>query len=1196
MLAPEIAAVTEADTVFPLTLRLFGPFEVRLHGQLLPRLRTRKGQWLLALLILRHGREVERSWLAGTLWPDSSEAAAYASLRNSLKDMRHALGTEAGRLCSPTPRTLSLDLEGTDVDVLAFDEAIAQGEEPALERAVALYRGPLLEGCVEEWALPDRQAREQACLAALETLATRALERSAPTPAERYLRRAVTLEPLRESAQRALMQALAAGGNWAAATQVYRELRLRLHRELNAAPDPETQILYQQLRTKARGQPASATEQRSLPSSPVSPALRPPVPPSRPPEGTVTFLFTDIEGSSQLWERHPQAMRDALEHHDALLSQAIQTHGGLVFKTVGDAFYAAFATAPAAVAAALGAQQALLTEDWGDTGPLRVRMALHTGIAETREGDYFGPSLNRVARLLDAGHGGQVLLSLPTEELVRDELPEGTSLRPLGEHRLKDLVRSEQVFQLLHTDLPASFPPLRSLAAFTHNLPLQWSSFIGREKEMEEVKRLLPTTPLLTLSGAGGCGKTRLALQAAADLLEAYPDGVWLVELAALEEPILVPQAVATALGVPEQPGRPLTATLIEHLRSRSLLLLLDNCEHLLAACAQLVEALLGACAKVRILATSRERLGLTGERVYPVPSLSLPELPPSPPSGTARVAAALQSEAVQLFVERAVCSRPQFALTEQNADAVAQLCQRLDGIPLALELAAARVKTLPVEQINARIGDSDRFRLLTGGSRTALPRQQTLLALIDWSYDLLSEPEQTLLRHLSVFSGGWSLEAAEAVCGNQGAGCWVLGAGCRTTERDTRQSEPVPPLPAPSTQYPAPDVLDLLTALVEKSLVVYEEPAGEARYWLLETVRQYARDRLLAGEEAMAVRHRHAEYFLQLAEWIEPQFRGPEQLVWSDRLEGEHDNLRAALTWFGSVEDGAEAQLRLTGALWFFWFSRGHFREGRQWLEAALARRRHATERFRSKALVGAGHLAFVTGNYAAAGPLLEESVAVARATGQKWDAALSLSHWARLAITRGEYERATGLAQESLALAREVGDPWLCNLPLVSLGLAALYQGDSASARSFFEECLAVARSMGDRFHIARSTAFLGAVALQQGEWKQAGVLYREALTRFQEAADKRAIAGSLSGLAVLSAAQKQPQRAARLFGAAEVLREGVGSHRSLTDYPGYEHTVTAIRAHLGEPSFAATWAEGRAMSLKEACAYALEESPDA
>lgn len=476
------------------------------------------------------------------------------------------------------------------------------------------------------------------------------------------------------------------------------------------------------------------------------------------PTGTVTFLFTDIEGSSKLWDAHPEQMQATVARHDQILREAIAGHNGITFKTVGDAFCVSFSVAADALDTALRAQRALFAEPWPEDVGIRVRMALHTGTADERDGDYFGPALNRVARLLAAGHGGQTLVSQTVRDLTLDTLPPDAALRDLGAKRLRDLQRPEQVFQLLHPDLPSEFAPLRTLDVLPNNLPRQVTSFVGREREIAEVRRLLGTTRLLTLTGSGGAGKTRLSLQVAADLLDEYADGVWLTELASLSGPALVPQSVASALGVREEPGRALVETLTDWLKSRTLLLLLDNCEHLLTACAQLADTLLKACPNLHILASSREGLGIAGETTYRIPSLSLPDA-----KEAATPESLSQYESVRLFIERAVAASPSFQVTNQNAPAVAQLCVRLDGIPLAIELAAARIRALSVDQIAQRL--NDRFRLLTGGSRTALPRQQTLRALIDWSYDLLSDEEKTLLRRLSVFAGGWTLEAAEAVC-----------------------------------------------------------------------------------------------------------------------------------------------------------------------------------------------------------------------------------------------------------------------------------------------------------------------------------------------------------------------------------------------------------------------------------------------
>jgi predicted ATPase/class 3 adenylate cyclase len=607
------------------------------------------------------------------------------------------------------------------------------------------------------------------------------------------------------------------------------------------------------------------------------------------PTGMISFLFTDIEGSTQLWDQYPAAMGAVLSRHCAGLRAVLEAHRGVAFKWTGDGYCAAFGDAMDALHAAIEIQQGLcgpavappaggvpqeeapLTPERGQGGerrtqeaPLRVRVALHTGAAEAREGDYFGHALSRVARIVKAGHGGQVLLSQATTTSVQNHLPPAVSLLDLGLHRLRDLPQPEHIYQLLHPDLPAEFPPLRSLSLRSHNLPQQTTSFVGREQEMAATKQLLAASRLLTLTGAGGTGKTRLSLQLADDLLTEYEDGVWLVELAALADPALVPHAVAAVLAVREEPGKPLTETLVEYLEPRQLLLILDNCEHLLAASAELVHTLIRFCPKLRIVATSREGLKIPGEQSYRVPSLTAPD-PRSLPAtlaGAELVATLGEFEAVQMFLDRAASIQSTFALTPRNARAVAQVCHRLDGIPLAIELAAARLKLLSVEQLAP--GLDSMFRLLTGGSRVALRRQQTLRYLIDWSYDLLTEAEKFLLRRLSVFAGGFTLEAVLAVCAGE------------IVEPD--------------------GVLDLLGELVEKSLVWAIEPAAEPRYRLLEPIRQYASEKLWEAKEGQVARLRYRSCLLRLAEQALAALSGPERELWLERLVAEYDNLRAAL------------------------------------------------------------------------------------------------------------------------------------------------------------------------------------------------------------------------------------------------------------------------------------------------------------
>ncbi len=515
--------------------------------------------------------------------------------------------------------------------------------------------------------------------------------------------------------------------------------------------------------------------------------------------GPLTFLFTDLENSTPLWENFPEEMRRASARHDALLQGVIEQHRGRVVKMTGDGFHAAYESPSDAVAAALAGQQAIGAETWpGAIGPLKVRIGLHTGESQERQGDYYGPEVNLAARVMELGYGGQVLLSDITATLVQRSLPENCSLTNLGEHRLKGISTTVQIHQLCHPDLAAEFPALKSLATFKHNLHRQLSTFIGREKELADVKSLLKNTQLLTLLGPGGTGKTRLMLQAAEEVIEGYPDGVWLVELAPLTDPGLIPERVAAALNVQEQPGRKIFDTLVDYLSRKELLLLLDNVEHIVQESAEFTERLLERCPRITILVTGREALFIDGETMIQIPPLSLPKEQQAPGD-------IASSEGVQLFLERARSVRPDFALTEKNAPTVADVVRRLDGIPLALELAAARLRMLTIEQIKDHL--NDRFRLLTGGRRTALPRQQTLQALIDWSWQLLDQQERTLLRRLSVFSGGWNLEAAQTITG----------------------FEPLDELA----------VFDQMEQLINKSLVTVEyPPSGEARYSMLESIR----------------------------------------------------------------------------------------------------------------------------------------------------------------------------------------------------------------------------------------------------------------------------------------------------------------------------------------------------------------------
>ena len=685
-----------------------------------------------------------------------------------------------------------------------------------------------------------------------------------------------------------------------------------------------------------------------------------------------------------------------------------------------------------------------------------------------------------------------------------------------------------------------------------NNLPLQLTSFVGRRQEISEIGKLLVSTRLLTLTGPGGVGKTRLGLAVAAAVLDDFEDGVWWVELASLSDPQLVAQEVVLALGLHEEPTRSKIASLSQYLQNKDLLLALDNCEHLIMACAELVEQLLHICPGLRILTTSREALGIGGETVWQVPPLSLPDLHPLP-----TLEDLTQSEAGQLFIERAQAVQPTFQMTATIAGAIAQICRQLDGMPLAIELAAARVKVLTVPQIATRLDDC--FRLLTGGSRTALPRHQTLQATIDWSYDLLTEPEQRLFRRLAVFAGGFTLEAAEAVVSDE-------------VGQDTI-------LPG--------NVLDLLSLLVDKSLIVVRH-GRQARYRMLETIRQYARERLLASGELDPIRRRHLAYYLQLVEGAEAKLRSAEQLIWLNRLEIEHDNLRATLAW--SLESEAtEEGLRLAGALSVFWDRRGYLSEGSEWLERILASA-HQDDLILARALIGAGHLAWQQSKHEQALALVEQSLALCRRYGDKQGIAHSLYLLGVIAHWQGDRDRGRSLLEESLSLSREIKDELNMIEVLLFLADIRLRQGDNEQAAALLQEGLTLSQKLGDKWGIAFALSALGEVARRQGDYKQAVIHFQKALTLHGEQNSKVQMPFTLEALAITAAEQGHPERAARLWGAAEALREAVHAPLPSSYHPDYAPYLKTARTTLGEETFVAAWSEGRALKLEQAIALAL------
>ncbi len=919
------------------------------------------------------------------------------------------------------------------------------------------------------------------------------------------------------------------------------------------------------------------------------------------PSGTVTFLFTDIEGSTKLAQQYPDAMPILLARHHEILNQSIQPYHGYVFQIVGDAFCAAFHFANDALHAAVKAQQLLHHEAWM-FAPIKVRMGIHTGKAEFQEnGEYQGYlTLSQIQRLMSAAHGGQVLVSHAAAELVRDEMPNGVTLRDMGERRLKDMIRPEHIYQLVIANLPRDFPPIKTLDVPHYNLPAQITSFIGRETEMAEIKQALGEYRLVTLTGSGGAGKSRLSVQVGMECLDQFSDGVWLAELAPVTDPALVPQTLFSMFNLQEDTHRTALQVLADYLRPKSILLVLDNCEHLIEACAQISEALLHACPKLHILASSREALGIDGEAAYPVPSLKTPD-----PSDLPTLDQLEKMDSIRLFVERAVTAKPGFTLTKDNAPFLAQICHRLDGIPLAIELAASRVKVLTAQQIASRL--DDRFRLLTGGSRTALPRQQTLRAMIDWSYSLLSEQEKMLFRRLAVFVGGWTLDAAEAACSEAGNGL---------------------------------DILDLLARLVDKSLVFTEEFNGEIRYHRLETIRQYSREKFFETDEVEEIKDRHLEFFVQFSELTDENLKGRDQILWQNRMSAEQDNLRVALEW--GLSRNPESALRIAGAANLFWTAGGYSAEGFRWTQKALEQVEKISDPntittgqrlvARARALRGLTRLYLSLGDNAKAKGAAEESVALYRQSQDQRGLAFALVVLAYPLEFLGERERAEAVLQESYSIACAEGDVYvLCRslnrlahviLDLYhdlnlsqgyleeSLRLAkeaglrsqeaqaseilatiAMRRNDYMEARTRLEESARIYEEIGARFNVLLEKSNLAHMERRQGNFASALDYYRETIIAFRDIAQLGAVSHQLECFGFIALDRGQDERALQLFAAANVLREKRGTPMTPDEQLYFEEQLTGLREKMDEKKFDSAWSKGHMMTMEQAIELALE-----
>jgi predicted ATPase/class 3 adenylate cyclase len=908
------------------------------------------------------------------------------------------------------------------------------------------------------------------------------------------------------------------------------------------------------------------------------------------PNGTVTLLFTDIEGSTRLLQHLGRRYGNVLAEHRRLLRSCFAGHGGHEVGTEGDGFFVAFARASDAVAAAVDGQRALAAHSWGEDVEVRVRMGLHTGEPTVVARHYVGLDVHRAARICSAGHGGQVLVSRATHELIGREVPSG-GLRDLGEHRLKDLTQPEHMYQLLIPGLAADFPALRTIERHRMNLPAPLTVFVGRKRELEEITRLLggEGVRLLTLTGPGGSGKSRLALRVAADLAERFPDGVVLVELAPIEDPTLVSAAVARALGVREVLDQPVSETLTDRVGDQRLLLLLDNFEQVLPAAA-VVHRLLVACPQLKVLVTSRASLHVSGEHEYPVPPLAVPNVQVrSDPDDS------IASEAVALFADRARAVKPDFAVTTTNAATVAEICRRLDGLPLAIELAAVRSKLLSPQAMLARL--QQRLPLLTGGARDLPARQQTLRATIDWSYRLLGSTEQRLFAYLAVFAGGCTVEAAQAVCDLDGA----------------------------------IEVLAGLDSLLDKNLLrISDGDQGMPRVDMLETIREYAHDLLDTSGEAALLARRHADYFAALAGQADGLLAGREQNMWFQQFAADLNNFRAALAW-SVAQQQPETTAQLAEGLRLFWQDRGPVSEGVRWLDTVLQHRERLSLPTLTRVLSTKGALLLVVlGDREQAMPLLQASLRLSRELGDKTRLVRTLSYLGIAAVLEGDYQRSAALHEEAVAIARAQPDRHVLATALLNQSGVYMLHGDNAQAKAGFSESLLLARELGDPRGIAYALNYsatvalaeedhqqaipmmeesltlgrelespgliavplsgLGLAALYQGDHDRALALLEEGLTLAQRTEDTYLIRDCLWGLAGVADGKDQASRVVRLWAIATALDEEVGILAPDLQ-PLRRRLGFAVRARLDADAFQAELAKGRATSLDEAVAYALE-----
>jgi predicted ATPase/class 3 adenylate cyclase len=858
--------------------------------------------------------------------------------------------------------------------------------------------------------------------------------------------------------------------------------------------------------------------------------------------GTVTFLFTDIEGSTKLVQALGDQYRDVLSAHCRFLRSAIEREGGTEVSTEGDSFFAVFPTAAAGLAATAAAQREIDAAAWPAGTHVRVRMGLHTGEGTLGGEDYIGLDVHRAARIAAAGHGGQIVVSESTRALAEGALPPGTQLRDLGAHRLKDLATPERLFQLDVVGLPVEFPALRSLDARANNLPIQLTSFVGREAEIAAVGELLDRARLVTLTGPGGAGKTRLALQVAAERLLQYSDGVFFVELAPITDPAMVPSAIAVALRLRESTDRPVVDTVTDALRDRDILLVLDNFEQLQDA-APAIATILAAASKLRVLVTSRGRLHVRGEEEYPVPPLRIPDAAHLP-----AITELSQYEGVLLFIERARTARPDFEVTAASAPAIAEVVSRLDGLPLAIELAAAKSRILSPDEILGRLGS--RLAFLRGGAGDLPARQQTLREAIDWSYQLLTALDQARLRRLGVFVGGFTIEAAEELLG---------------------QDEP------------GVDAVEALESLADQSLIRrLQGEHGEHRLAMLETIREFALERLAEAGEMDELRGRHAQLMLATVERLEPRLASTSEAL--DAVTNDHDNVRAALAWAIEIGD-AELGLRLGYAAWRFWQRRGHLREARSWFERLLAiPGAEAPTAARAKGLTGAAGIAYWQNDYRAAITWYEEAEGIVRALGDRVWLADALYNSGTTAALIGDLGSVMSRLAEGTLIGRELGDDAILGRFLQAAGYMAFMGDQFDEARGPLEEGLDVALRGTDPAAIAVGHHTVGRVARLQGRLDDAARHYRESIRITNELGDTAQMTEPLQGLAAVLIAMGDPERGVRLLGANAAIRERLGGGPP-PEWLRLGDPLTDARRSLGEDAYGRAWDAGVAMTVDEA-----------